>query len=599
MASASSATAPPWILRVVPALDSLRTYRLDDLRADGLAGITVAAIAVPQAMAYAMVAGLPAEYGLYTAIVMTAVGAIFDSSRQLINGPTNAISIAVFSTVTGIATDEARIAAIVLLTLLVGAIQIGITLLRMGDLTRYISHSVIVGFTFGAGLLLVLDQLKNLFGLSSVGDAHEHFLVRVARTMRDGGPIHGPTALVGLTSIGLVLALRAIKQRFNWKILPDLLIVVCVTALAVGVLGLDRQGVQVVGEIPAALPGFRVPELDSTAAQALVSPALAIALLGLLEAVSMAKAIAAVTGQKLDMNQQCLSEGLANLSGGFFQCMPGSGSLTRSAINQQAGAVSQWSGVISALAVALIMLLFAPYARFIPRAALAGILIVSAYKMVDWRALAFTVRATRFDLAVVGVTAFSAVAISIEFCVLVGVLMSFLLAVRRAGRMLLTEFVVDAEGGVHERLPEDRPCPKLLIFGLEGELFFGASAALEGHFATIESRITGETRVLVLRLKRALNADAVALATLDQFLDRVKERGVHVLLCGVRAPLAAALDRTGASARLGERIFLEQPVRQTSTLLAIQHAYTLLDARCASCPHRDRGESPTALYYVI
>src|SRR5262249_42710154 len=162
-----------------------------------------------------------------------------------------------------------------------------------------------------------------------------------------------------------------------------------------------------------------------------------------------AKAIAAQTRQPLDMNQQCLSEGVANFAGSFFQCMPGSGSLTRSAINQRAGASTQWSGVWSAVAVALIMLALAPYARFIPRAALAGILMVSAWHMVERRALLYHLRATRFDAAIVLATAISAIAISVEFCVLIGVLMSFLLAVPRAGRMLLTEFVVSEQGRIH------------------------------------------------------------------------------------------------------------------------------------------------------
>ena len=182
-----------------------------------------------------------------------------------------------------------------------------------------------------------------------------------------------------------------------------------------------------------------------------------------------------MTGQKLDMNQQCLSEGFANFTGSFFQCMPGSGSLTRSAINQQAGARTQWSGVVSAVAVALIMLVFAPYARFIPRAALAGILMVTAAQMVDRREVRYHLRASRFDAAIVAVTAVSAFAISVEFCVLIGVFMSFLLAVPRTGRMLLTEFVVSAEGGIHERLPDDEVMGRILIFGLEGEMFFGSA----------------------------------------------------------------------------------------------------------------------------
>jgi SulP family sulfate permease len=399
--------------------------------------------------------------------------------------------------------------------------------------------------------------------------------------------------------VALVVGLRWIKARLGWRLLPDLLIVVCVMAGLVAWLGLDQRGVHVVGEIPAKLPAFRLPSFDAAQMSALSTGALAIAVLGLLEAVSMAKAIAAQTRQKLDMNQQCLSEGLANFTGSFFQCMPGSGSLTRSAINQQAGASSQWSGVVSAAAVAAIVLVFAPYARFLPRAALAGILVVSAWKMVDWPALAYHLRATRYDAAIVGVTAFSAIAISIEFCVLMGVFMSFLLTVPRAGRMLLTEFVIAPNGGIHERLPEDEPCDRILIFGLEGELFFGSSAALERHFEHIEGRVGEKTRVVVVRMKRVRNPDAVGLTLIGGFLDRMKARGVHVLLCGVRGHLYGTLQKTGLAGRIGDQIFLEQPVRQTSTMLAIRHAYELIDERCPRCPRRDDAAQTRDLYYEV
>ncbi|MEB2346213.1 MAG: SulP family inorganic anion transporter [Deltaproteobacteria bacterium] len=576
----------------------MRGYHLGAARADLLAGLTVAAVAVPQAMAYALVAGLPPEHGLYTAIVMTFVGALFDSSRQLVNGPTNAISIAILSAISGVV-PESRVEAAILLALLVGSIQLGITLLRLGDLTRYISHSVIVGFTLGAGTLLVLDQLKNLVGLHGRGGVHDHFLVRFWRTLTEGGGIQAETAAIGLGTVAAVVGLRWLKARLGWRLLPDLLLVVIAMAVLVDQLGLDARGVAVVGEIPAKLPSFQTPALGLAMIQQLSTGAFAIAVLGLLEAIAMAKAIAAQTRQKLDMNQQCLSEGVANLTGSFFGCFPGSGSLTRSAINQQAGAATQWSGVWSALAVALIVLLFAPYARFIPRAALAGILMVSAYKMIDRHALLYHLRMTRFDAAIVWVTAISAIAISIEFCVLIGIFMSFLLTVPRAGRMLLTEFVISPEGQIHERLPEDRPCAHILIFGLEGELFFGSTAALEAHFQTIEDRIDERTQALVLRVKRARNPDAVGVALLEGFVDRVEERGVKVVLGGVRGELFQKLGRTDLARRLAGRIFREQPVRQTSTMLAVRHAYSLLDEHCPECPRRgaDGGEMP--LHYVV
>ncbi|MEP7344620.1 MAG: SulP family inorganic anion transporter [Gemmatimonadaceae bacterium] len=587
-----------WFRRVVPAFGSLRGYRAADARADLVAGLTVAAVAVPQAMAYALVAGLPAEYGLYTAIVMTAVGALFDSSRQLINGPTNAISIAVLSVIAGVE-PGLKVQAAVTLALLVGLVQLAITLFRLGDLSRYISHSVIVGFTLGAGSLLVLDQVKNLFGMKAVGGVHDHFLVRFVRSLIEGGGVHVDTAAIGFGSIVLVLAIRWLKKRMSWRLLPDLLLVVIVMAGIVAAFDLEKRGVRVVGEIPARLPSFAVPVLDLGVIREFSTGALAIAVLGLLEAIAMAKAIAAQTKQKLDMNQQCLSEGLANLTGSFFHCFPGSGSLTRSAINQQAGASTQWSGVWSAVAVALIMLVFAPYARFIPRAALAGILMVSAYKMIDWAALSYHWRATRFDAAIVAATAISAVAISVEFCVLIGVFMSFMLTVPRAGRMLLTQFVVTDEGGIYERLPDDVPCDRILIFGLEGELFFGATGELENHLATIEERVSEQTEFVVLRMKRTRNPDAVGMTIIEASLDRLAKRGVRVLLCGVKPEFQQKLIRTGLINRLREQIFLEQPVRQTSTLLAIRHAYDNLSDPCLLCPRRDAAKRGQPLYFAI
>ncbi len=599
MTLTTQADRTPWIYRVVPAFDSLRRYRLHDARADLLAGITVAAVAVPQAMAYALAAGLPAEYGLYTAIIMTAVGALFDSSRQLINGPTNAISIAVLSVISIVPSVDEKIQAAVLLAFMVGIVQLVITSMRLGDLTRYISHSVIVGFTLGASSLLVLDQMKNLLGLASMGGVHDTFLYRFWLTMTQGGDVNTATLSIGLATIAMVLALRGLKSLLGLRLLPELLITVMTMAAVVAWLGLEANGVRVVGEIPARLPTPRLPTIDYELIREFSGGALAIAILGLLEAIAMSKAIAAKTRQKLDMNQQCLSEGLANFTGSFFQCMPGSGSLTRSAINQQAGAVSQWSGVVSAVVVALIMVAFAPYARLIPRAALAGILIVSAWKMIDWRGLYYHLRVTRFDAVIVGATAFSAVAISIEFCVLIGVVMSSLLTVRRAGRMLLTEFTITPDGAIRERFADDPRCNRLLIYGLEGEMFFGASAALEGHFQQIERRIDEHTRAVVVRLKRARNADAAGMILLKDFVDRVQARGVHVLLCGVRRDLAHRMETTGLSASLRTPIFHEEKVPLTSTILAIRHAYQLIGDPCASCPRRGSGEGNPSLRYVF
>ncbi len=603
----TEAPSPPtfrsWLFRTVPAFDSLRTYSSETFRRDMVGGLTVAAVAVPQAMAYASIVGLPVQYGLYTAIVMTAVGALFDSSKQLINGPTNAISIAVLSALgaVGLASPEvaieAKIAAAVLLAFMIGVIQTGIALMRLGDLTRYISHAVIVGFTAGAALLLVLDQIKNLLGLRSQGDPHDHFLARLWHTLSAGGPVHTETIAIGAGTIVFVLAVGWINRRLKWR-LPELLLGVSLAAAIVWWFGLHEpplsepgqvaKPVAVIGEIPRTLPSFVPPQIDWNLARQLSGSALAIAILGLLEAMAMAKAIAARTHQKLDMNQQCLSEGLANTVGSFFQCYAGSGSLTRSAINHQAGGATQWSGVISAIAVAITMLIFAPFAQYVPRAALAGVLMISAFRMVDSHKLAYHLRVTRMDAAIVIATAVAAVAISVEFCILIGVFLSFLIYLPRAATITATQLVATPEHVIRERRPGDASCNRLLIYNFEGELFFGSAPDFENQLAQIEQQAVNGVKVVVMRLKNARNLDGVCLDLLISFINRLEAQQITVLLCGVRPATMVVLQNAGLHERLGpQQIFPERAADWSSTTAAIACAYEILgEDTCATCPSR-------------
>jgi sulfate permease, SulP family len=586
--------------RSVPAFAELRTYSRSSAGSDALAGLTVAAVALPQAMAYAQIAGLPPQYGLYTAIVMTAVGALFDSSKQLINGPTNAISIAVLSALVGFADNE-RVQLAIVLAFLVGAVQMGITLLRLGDLTRFVSHAVIIGFTLGAAVLIVLDQFKNLLGLPSVGTGEDYFLKRFWLTARHLEKTNVPTLLVALGAIAVALALRWINRRYRWH-LPDLLLAVLAMAAVVWMGGLDRWGVSVVGAIPARLPSFELPHLDAHHVRGLMSNAFAIALLGLLEALAMAKAIAAQTGQKLDVNQQCLSEGVANLAGSLFHCYPGSGSLTRSTINQQSGARTQWSGVISAVAVAVTVVLFAPCAYYIPKAALAGILVIAAWQLVDRHQLVYHFRATKYDAWIVGLTAVSAVAVSVEFCILIGVFISFVLYVPRAARVHMTELVMTPQRLLRERISTDIPCGRIRIFSLEGEFFFGAAPELEERLETVAQAAQGGVRVVVLRLKRARNPDAVCLGVLEQFIDRMHRAGLSVLICGVRPDFMQIIESSDLMGRLGRDrffVFQETGAIWTSTLEAVRFAYEIVgNDLCETCPRRG-ADTSDGWYYMI
>ncbi|MFO1066529.1 MAG: SulP family inorganic anion transporter [Pirellulales bacterium] len=577
-------------LRLVPAFYSLLHYSGSDLRRDVVAGLTVAAVAVPQAMAYASIFGMPVEMGLYTAIIMTGVGALFASSKQLINGPTNAISIAMLSAL-AVVPEETRVAAAIMMAAFIGAIQTGITLFRLGDLSRFISHAVVVGFTAGASVLLVLDQLKNVLGLKAQGDHHDHFLTRFYRTMTEGGNIHLPTVCVALGTVAVALVLRWINKRLSWRI-PDLLIAVAAAAFVTWQmdLGSKEWGVKLVDKIPAgkSLPTFALPMWDWGLVRDLSSSALAIALLGLLEAIAMAKSIAMKTRQKLDINQQCLSEGLANLAGSFFHCFPGSGSLTRSYINYQAGAATEWSGIFSAAAVAVTVVLFAPLAQYIPRSALAGVLMLTATRMIDPEALRYHFKATRFDAMIVTATALAAILVSVEFCILVGVLLSFLFYVPKAARLHVSELIMTDNGVVRDRWSSDPQCSRIRIVNFEGELFFGASPALEQSLEKIEDEVPDDA-VVILRLRYVRNLDAVCLHVLHDFVERMKGADRKLLLSGVRDDVYKSMNNVGLIDELGhDCVFREVPQVWSSTLQAIQRAYEFVgDKQCDHCPRRN------------
>jgi SulP family sulfate permease len=326
-------------------------YTPEQARRDVLAGLTVAAISLPQGMAYALIAGVDPRYGLYSAIMVTAVASVFGSSSHLINGPTSAISLVVFSALAFLDPD-ARVEAaeaMFLLGVMVGAIQILIAVFKLGDLTRYISESVILGFMAGAAVLLGIGQIGNALGIRDKGTGHQHVLHRLWLTLTEGDPVNLKALAISATTVVAALAFRRLVRRYRVPQMDMLaaLILVAVLAYFVGWTLPGASGkplVAVAGAVPTNLPTPHIPQIDFGWILELSSSALAIAFLGLLEALAIAKAIAHHTRQSLDYNRQCLAEGIANLVGGFFQCLPGSGSLSRSAINFQAGAATRFSG---------------------------------------------------------------------------------------------------------------------------------------------------------------------------------------------------------------------------------------------------------------
>jgi sulfate permease, SulP family len=569
-------------------------------RNDVIAGLTVAAISFPQAIAYALIAGVDPRFGVFSAIVVTVIASIFGSSSHLINGPTSAISLLVFTALAFIDSENTKelFEALFLLSVLVGVFQIIISVFKLGNLTRYISESVIIGFMAAAALLLAVGQLGNALGVKDKGNGHMQVLRRVYLTLFHGDAINYRALILSASAVALAVVLRKLVQRYG---LPqiDMLAVLILTGLIAYLAGWSIPGtgghtaVSVAAKVPRSLPSPHIPDVNTSWLPELSTGALAIAFVGIIEALSIAKAIAHQTHQKIDYNRQIMAEGLANLGGGCCQSLPGSGSLSRSAINFQAGAATRFSGIVSAATVAVALLLFAPLLRYVPQPALAGLLLVTAARLVDFKRLIYTLKASRYDAGLVIITAFTGIAIDLDKAVLLGVILSIALFVPRAAKLRATELVVTAERVVRERTPSDPPDPENVIYDLEGELFFGAAPELDRHLSELLERIESEDqgKIVILRLKRVRHPDVVCIERIEHFLRELTERGVTVLLAGVRPDTFAILKNVGFQAWFpAEHVFLEENQEFSATLKAVRYAHAKSTA--------ERLEEPE-LYYLV
>ena len=586
-------------------------YPLAAGRRDLIAGLTVAAVALPQGIAYALIAGVDPKFGVYSAIVVTAVASIFGSSSHLINGPTSAISLLVFSSLAFIDPENrtALFEALFVLGVLAGTIQISIAVLKLGDLTRYISESVIVGFMLAAAFLLALGQLGNALGVKDKGNGKMQVLHRVWLTLCHGDAINVRALFLSASAVVLAVLIRRLVQRYGWPQI-DLLTVLVVAAVIAYTAGWSTPNnhgktlVSLAAKVPQSLPAGHIPEVDLSSLAKLCQGGLAIAFIGLLEALSIAKAIAYQSQQKIDYNRQILAEGLANLTGGFFQSLPGSGSLSRSAINFQAGAATRFSGLISAATVAAALLLFAPLLHYIPQAALAGLLLVTAVRLVDRKRLVATFKASHYDAGLITVTALTGVLVDLDKAVLLGIALSILLFVRRASKLNAAELTVTPERVVRERKPGDHADPSLVIYDLEGELFFAAAPVLDRYLDTLRARIgTGETKFVVLRLKRVRHPDAVSIERLEHFLREHNGNGVTILLAGVRPDTLAVLKNVGIDSWFpAEQIFPEGEQEYSATVSAVRYARAELEPAHSDAVlvGADTGHSKDPnLYYLV
>jgi SulP family sulfate permease len=547
------------------------------LRADAMAGLTNAFVVLPQGVAFALIAGLPPVYGLYSAMVPPIIAGLFGSSRHLISGPTTAISIVVFAAVSKVAEPGSAefIRLALTLTLLAGVYQLVLGLVRMGALVNFISHSVVVGFTAGAAVLIATSQLKHYFGVPiPAGDSFLETWVDL---------YHKATAInpyvAGVATLTLVVAVVFMKWLPRW---PGMLIAMVAGTGAAIALGSEQHGISLVGEVPRQLPPLSVPDFSLKAIKNMGGAALAIAMLGLVEAVSIARSIATRSGQRIDGNQEFIGQGLANVVGSFFSSYASSGSFTRSGLNYSSGAATPMSAVFAALSLAVIVLLVAPYAAYLPTAAMAGILLVVAYRLIDAHHIRTILRASKRESVVLVTTLLATLFVELEFAIYVGVLLSLVFFLLRTSRPKIVTRVPDPKDP-ERRFVTDRTlpeCPQLRMVRIDGSLFFGAVDHVQ---QTLQAMVEADPeRKHILIIGDGINIiDIAGAEMLVQEAKRLRDMGGGLYIAKLKGTASDTMKRGGYMEKFGpENIF----VRKADAVAAI---FRRLDwDKCARCTRR-------------
>lgn len=536
--------------RILPFLGWARGMTPESIRADAFAGFTNAAIVLPQGVAFATIAGLPPEYGLYTALVTAVVAALFGSSMIMISGPTTAISAVVFATLAPFATPgtEEFVSMALLLTVMVGAMQLLAGFARLGGIVSFVSHSVMTGFTAAAALLIGASQLAGALGITV--ERGGTVLDRLARVVAAIDETNLLALLIASITLFSVVVLQSISKK-----IPGFLIALGIGGGVAWLLDAGEKGVSMVGALPAALPHFQAPDLALNRASELAEGAFAIALIGLLEAVSIGRAFAVRRHERFNASQEMVGQGLSNFVGGFFQAYAGSGSFTRSAVNAEVGARTPLSGILSSAFLALMLILILPLVAHIPTPAMAGLILYVSYKLIDRKEIRHVWESSRSETAVLAVTFLTGLLIELDFAIYIGVISSLLLFLHKTSHPALgvgapklvngsRKFV-----GAHENnLPE---CPQITVLRLDGTLYFGSVEHIERELRKVE-RNDPQQRIKLLILKGCGDID---LAGGDLLIDEIRSsrrRGGDFHMIATFPPLLNRLRRLHVLDELGD-----------------------------------------------
>jgi SulP family sulfate permease len=579
--------SPGWS-RLFPFLRWRERISRATTRDDAIAGLTGALIVLPQAVAFATIAGLPPEYGLYAAMMPAIVAALFGSSWHLVSGPTTAISIAVFASVSPYALPGSPefIGLVLTLTFLTGLFQLALGLARLGVLVNFISHTVVIGFTAGAALLIAGSQIKNFFGLdiprgTPFFKTLELFALQVTSINPYVLAVSLSTLLVGI-----------LIKRYAPK-LPYMIVAMVAGSLLAAAInahyGVDTTDIRTVGALPSGLPPLSLPNFSFHTLSQMTFPALIITLLALTEAVSISRAIAMRSGQSIDGNQEFIGQGLSNLVGSFFSGYPASGSFNRSGVNYAAGAKTPLAAVYASLFLLLILLLVAPYAAYLPNAAMAGILFLVAWGLIDSHHIALLPRVSRQEAVVLWVTLIGTL-IDLEKGIFFGIALSLALYLYRTSRPNLETVVPDIDPESYHYIPADGhpQCPQIRMLRLNGSIFFGAVSYLQEQLRALQEAAPRQKHCVVMA--SGINfIDLAGAEFLAETARRQASAGGSLGFYRMKESVSETLRTGGFLQEIGEQNLYPAKSRPAEILLP-----RLDQSICASCPHRLFRTCPSA-----
>lgn len=563
---------------LLPFLAWTRFVTRQSLKDDFLAGLTGAVIVLPQGVAFAAIAGMPPEYGLYTAMVTPIVAALFGSSYHLVSGPTTAISIVVFAAISRYAEPGTPefVSLALTMTLIAGVYQLAFGLARLGALVNFVSHTVVIGFTAGAAILIATSQMKHILGVEiPKGESFMHTWYDIAVDWQSIDPY-----LVGVAFATLATAL--LVRRF-WPKVPNLLVGMVVGSLVAAGLGYFTDGIALVGEIPGHLPPFAVPELSLSTLRTLAPEAFAVALLGLIEAVSISRAVATRSNQRIDANQEFIGQGLSNVVGSMFSSYAGSGSFTRSGINYAAGARTPLSAIFAAIGLMAIVLVVAPLTAYLPVAAMGGVILLVAWNLIDFHHIRNIVGFSRSESTILVTTFLATLFLDLEFAIYIGVLLSlvFFLAKTSTPSIPTMSIEEDEEKGtrkfVNIQSKSLKQCPQLKMIRIDMSVYFGSVNHIQQRLRTIADN---ERIHHILIVSSAINfIDLAGAEMLINENNQLKSRGGGLYFAGLKPSVYDFAAKSFFVRRIGPDRFFD------SKEDAISSIYKRLDRDiCAKCP---------------